>query len=319
MMNKAAKELTEVDKVEVVTLVDNYVDVLLRNSPKVTRPPLALGGTIPVDTLMAEHGLSLLITVEKGDESHCILFDCGYTKIGVPHNMEILDIDTKAIEAIVISHGHMDHTGALYPLMRIMKKPLPLTLHPEAFVTSRFLELDDGRRLRFPQTLHRQDMTEAGIEVVEERWPSLLAGGTVMVTGEVERVTDFERGQPNNIIERDGKFEPDPIRDDQSLVIKVRQKGLVVISGCSHSGIINTVLYARKITGVNTVYAVMGGFHLPVPTFEPIIENTIVELKDMKPEVIVPMHCTGWQAIKRFSEEFPSSFILNSVGTKISL
>jgi 7,8-dihydropterin-6-yl-methyl-4-(beta-D-ribofuranosyl)aminobenzene 5'-phosphate synthase len=141
----------------------------------------------------------------------------------------------------------------------------------------------------------------------------------ILVTGEVERATGFEKGLPNASLERDGKLEPDAIRDDQALVVNLKDKGLVVISGCAHSGIINTVLYAKKITGVDRIHAVLGGFHLSGPVVEPVIEETITEFKKIKPEVIIPMHCTGWEAIKRFSQAFPSSFILNSVGTKISL
>jgi 7,8-dihydropterin-6-yl-methyl-4-(beta-D-ribofuranosyl)aminobenzene 5'-phosphate synthase len=319
MINGLANRLKEVESVEVVTVMDNYVDVLLRSSPVATRPPLATGGQIPDDALLAEHGLSLFITVKRGEESHTILFDCGYTKVGVLHNMEILGLDLGQIEAIVISHGHMDHTGSLYPIVGSLGKPIPLTVHPDAFISSRFFGLDDGRKLRFPQTLIREDMESAGIQIAEKSSPSLLAEGTILVTGEVERATEFEKGLPNASLERDGKIEPDPIRDDQALAINLKGKGLVVISGCAHSGIINTVFYAKKITGIDRIHAVLGGFHLSGPSFEPIIEETIREFKRVKPEVIIPMHCTGWEAIKRFSEEFPASFVLNSVGTKISL
>lgn len=319
MATDIANELKEVDSVEVITLMDNYVDVLLRNSPGVTRPPLAIKGNIPDDALLAEHGLSLMITVKRDTESHCILFDCGYNKIGVPHNMEILGVDPRQIEAIVLSHGHMDHTGALYPIAKRLGKSIPLILHPDAFISPRFFGLDDGRKLMFPQTLIRGDVENTGLKIVEEKSPSLLTDNMIAITGEVERVTEFEKGLPNASMERNGKIESDMILDDQSLVIKVKNKGLVIISGCSHAGIINTVFYAKKITGIDKIHAVLGGFHLSGPIFEPIIEKTIIEFKKINPEVIIPMHCTGWEAIKRFSEEFPSSFSLNSVGTKIVL
>ena len=319
MITELSNKLKQVDSIEVTTVMDNYVDVLLRNSPGVTRPPLAIGGNIPVDALLAEHGLCLLVKVRRGEKSHCILFDCGYTRLGVPHNMQILEIDTQQIEAIVISHGHMDHTGALYPVVEGIGKSIPVILHPEAFISPRFFGLDDGRKLKFPQTLIKEDMKSKGLEIAENKSPSLLADDMIAVTGEVERVTDFEKGLPNAFLERDGKIEPDMILDDQALAINLKDKGLVIISGCSHAGIINTVLYAKKITGVGKIHAVLGGFHLSGPIFEPIIEKSITEFKKISPEIITPMHCTGWEAIKRFSEEFTTSFILNSVGTKIAL
>lgn len=140
-----------------------------------------------------------------------------------------------------------------------------------------------------------------------------------MVTGEVERVTPFEKGLPNAVLERDGKIEKDPIVDDQALVIHLKGKGLVVIAGCSHAGIINTILYAQNLTGTERVHTILGGFHLSGPYFEKIIEQTIGELKRINPEVLVPMHCTGWKAIQRMSQEFPDAFVLNSVGSMITL
>jgi 7,8-dihydropterin-6-yl-methyl-4-(beta-D-ribofuranosyl)aminobenzene 5'-phosphate synthase len=109
---------------------------------------------------------------------------------------------------------------------------------------------------------------------------------------------------------------PDPIRDDQALVINVQGKGLVILSGCAHVGIINTVEYAQKITGIEKVHAVMGGFYLTGPAFAPIIRPTIDAMKQIDPDYVVPMHCTGWNAINRFAEEMPGKFILNTVGTK---
>jgi len=318
-MNKTANGLRAVDRVEVLTVIDNYVDVLLTNTDVVTRPPLAKGGDIPSDALLAEHGLSLLVTVFEGEDSHKILFDTGYGQTGVPHNLTQLEVDLGEIEALVLSHGHMDHTGSLYEVLDRIEKPIPLVTHPDAFLSPRYFGLDDGRKLLFPQPLTRTKLKERDVELMENRAPTLIAENMILVTGEVKRVTTFEKGLPNALVEKDGKLENDPISDDQALVIHLKKKGLVVISGCSHAGIINTALYAREIAETETIHAVLGGFHLSGPFFEQIIEDTIKELKQMKPAVVVPMHCTGWKAIQRFSEEFPDAFVLNSVGSKITL
>jgi 7,8-dihydropterin-6-yl-methyl-4-(beta-D-ribofuranosyl)aminobenzene 5'-phosphate synthase len=124
---------------------------------------------------------------------------------------------------------------------------------------------------------------------------------------------------PNACLERNGKIEYDPILDDQGIVIHVKGKGLVVVSGCAHAGIINTIYHARNISEVNNVYAVLGGFHLSGPLFEPIISRTIEELKKIDPQIIVPMHCTGWKAINELAKEMPQQFVLNSVGTRFVL
>jgi len=318
-MNQLSVTLKEVDRIEIVTIIDNYVDVLLEDTDVVTRPPHAKGGEILTDALLAEHGLSLLVTVYQGERKHTILFDTGYTQIGVPHNLGQLEVDTEGIEAIVLSHGHMDHTGSLYQLLDRIGKRIPLVFHPDALMAPRYLGLNDGSKLLFPQTLIKADLEARNIELLAKKTPSLLADDRIMVTGEVERVTEFEKGMPNALMERNGKLEKDPISDDQALVINLKGKGLVVIGGCSHAGIINTILYARKMTGIEQIYAVLGGFHLSGTSFEPIIEETINELKKMGPKVLVPMHCTGWKATHRFSEEFPSSFILNSVGSLYTL
>ena len=318
-MREVTVTLKEVDRVEILSIIDNYMDVLLENTDVVTRPSHDKGGNIPTDTLLAEHGLSLLVSVYHGEKKHTILFDTGYSQIGVPHNLDQLEVDIEVAEAIVLSHGHMDHTGSLYQLLDRTGKRIPLVVHPDAFLSPRYHALDDGRKLLFPQTLVKADLEARNVELLAKKTPSLLADDRIMVTGEVERVTAFEKGMPNAFIERDGKLDKDPISDDQALVINLKGKGLVVICGCSHAGIINTILYAQKLTGLEQVNTVLGGFHLSGRTFEPIINETVNELKKIDPKVLVPMHCTGWKAIKRFSEEFPSSFILNCVGSLYTL
>jgi len=318
-MNQKRTPIQAVDRVEILTLMENYVDVLLTNTDIVTRPPLSKTGTIPTGTLLAEHGLSLLVTVYKGDEAHTVLWDAGYTNIGVMHNVDMLGIDLGRVEAMALSHGHMDHTGSLYPVLKRIAHRIPLVLHPGAFDAPRFFGLADGRRLLFPQTLVREELLKQDIDLVESKTPTPLADGTILVTGEVERVTPFEKGLPNASIERNGETVPDPIADDQALVVHVKGKGLVIIAGCSHAGIINTILYAQKITGIQEVYAAMGGFHLSGPFFEKIIQETIEEFRKIGPKVLSPMHCTGWKAIHEIAGAFPEAFILNSVGSVIAL
>jgi 7,8-dihydropterin-6-yl-methyl-4-(beta-D-ribofuranosyl)aminobenzene 5'-phosphate synthase len=311
--------LKTVDHVEITTLIDNYVDLLLPPSDIVTRPPIIKAGKIMADTLLAEHGLSLLVTVYQGETKYTILFDTGYTKVGVLHNMEQLGIDLEAIEAIVLSHGHMDHTGSLYAILDHLPGPIPLVVHPGAFHHPRYTRGPDGSLRQWPQTLIRDDLERTNAEIIESKTPILIADNLVMATGEVERTTDFEKGFPNALMEQNGETVQDPIADDQSIVMNLSGKGLVVISGCAHAGIVNTVEFARKTTGEQKVYAVLGGFHLTGPFFEKIHDETIQELKKMKPEIVMPMHCTGWKAIQRFAQEFTSSFILSSVGSKLTL
>ncbi len=319
MNQTATVPILPVDRVEILTLMDNYVDVLLTNTEAVTRPPVSKSGTIPADTLLAEHGLSLLVTVYAGDETHTVLFDTGYSKIGVLHNVDMVGVDLGRVEAMALSHGHMDHTGSLYPVLDRLPHKIPLVVHPGVFDAPRFFGLADGRRLLFPQTLVKEDLLKRNIDLVESATPTPLAGGTIVVTGEVERVTSFEKGLPNAAMEQDGKIVKDPISDDQALLVHLKGKGLVIIAGCSHAGIINTILYAQKITGVQEVYAAMGGFHLSGPYFEKIIEQTIAEFKKLGPRFLSPMHCTGWKAIHQISQAFPEEFILNSVGSMIAL
>ncbi len=311
--------LKPVDRVEILTLIDNYIDLLLPPSEIVARPPLAKDGKIQADTLLAEHGLSLLITVYQGGDKHTILLDTGYTKVGVLHNIEQLGVNVEDIEVVVISHGHMDHTGCLHGILDQMPGRIPVVLHPGAYVAPRYTATPDGDKRLWPQTLVKEELEQKNAELIESATPTLIADDMAVVTGEVVRTTSFEKGMPNALVEIDGKIGKDPIADDQAIVIHLAGKGLVVISGCAHAGIVNTALYAQEITGIKDVYAVLGGFHLTGPIFEKIHDETIQGLKEMAPEVVVPMHCTGRKAIGRFQQEFPSSFVLNSVGSKITL
>jgi 7,8-dihydropterin-6-yl-methyl-4-(beta-D-ribofuranosyl)aminobenzene 5'-phosphate synthase len=311
--------LREVDSIEILTLMDNYVDILLGSTRVVRRANHSGGGEIFSDTLVGEHGLSLLVTVCEGSKRHTILLDTGYSAVGVPHNIEQLGLDLKEIEAIVLSHGHMDHLGSLNVLLEKMHKPMPVLVHPHAFDSPRYVTRKDGGKDRFPVMLVRREIENRGGQIRETAEPTLICEDMILVSGEVERTTPFEKGMPHAVVEKNGNLEKDPILDDQALFLLLKGKGLVVIGGCSHAGIVNTVLYGKKLTGVQTVHAVLGGFHLAGPLFEPIIGNTIDALKAMAPAVVVPMHCTGWNAIHRLSDAFPSAFVLSSVGSTYTL
>jgi 7,8-dihydropterin-6-yl-methyl-4-(beta-D-ribofuranosyl)aminobenzene 5'-phosphate synthase len=142
----------------------------------------------------------------------------------------------------------------------------------------------------------------------------------VLVSGEVSRTTSFEKGFPIHYAHREGTWVHDPlIMDDQCAILNVHDKGLVIVTGCGHSGIINIIKHARKLTGIEKIYAVIGGFHLSGKIFEPIIPDTISALKEIAPAVVVPGHCTGWIAQHKIAREMPDAFIPNSVGTTLFL
>jgi 7,8-dihydropterin-6-yl-methyl-4-(beta-D-ribofuranosyl)aminobenzene 5'-phosphate synthase len=191
-------------------------------------------------------------------------------------------------------------------------------LHPEAYL-ERKLVLPNGIELHIPPP-RRGDLRREHIEVIEEVGPSTLIDGMILVSGEVARTTDFEKGFPIHWGKRDGVWVPDPlIIDDQCAIVNVRGKGLVVVTGCGHAGIINIIEHARALTGVDTVHAVVGGFHLTGGLFEPIIAATTAALQRINPRYLMPGHCTGWSATHQLARAMPNAFIPNSVGTTLLL
>jgi 7,8-dihydropterin-6-yl-methyl-4-(beta-D-ribofuranosyl)aminobenzene 5'-phosphate synthase len=307
--------IREADRLEITVLMDNYTDIFLLESTDVCRRP-----QLPFfpQMLFAEHGFSCLIKVRAGSEEHTVLMDAAVTPACLFNNAELLKADLGKIEAIALSHGHPDHFLGLVDLLKFVseeqKKEIPLFLHPEAFLERRFNIPVIGHPVIIP-ALDEGALKEAGADLVKSETAFPIANGLIHTTGEIERKIPFEKGFPWAEAKVNGNWITDPFRDDQGLVIKLKDKGLVVISGCAHAGIINTVEYAKKITGTDKVHAVLGGFHLTGRLFDPIIQPTIDEMKRIGPDYIVPMHCTGWKAINRFAEEMPAQFILNTVGT----
>ncbi|MGD8388052.1 MAG: MBL fold metallo-hydrolase [Desulfobacteraceae bacterium] len=318
-MTPESIQLHPVDQAEIVILVDNYADVLLGGSDQVSRAPVAPEGRIPADTLLAEHGLSMLVRTMQDGQTREVLLDAGYSPVGLPHNLDLLGISLDGVEAIVLSHGHMDHNGALDAVLERIPGSVSLVAHPDAFLENRYLAPPEGPRQVFPQNLDRSKLEGKGAVIQETASPTALAGGTVLVTGQVPRTTPYEKGMATAFLERDGREEKDDILDDQSLVLNVRGKGLVVVAGCSHAGIVNTVQYAVDLTGEKRVHAVLGGFHLTGDLSGELTEKTIEGLKGFEPAFLMPMHCTGWKAVHRISEAFPSAFALSAVGTTVTL
>jgi len=314
---KAVLNLKEADGIEVVTLMDNTIDVLAPSFAGVQRAPHYQEGDM-APPLAAEHGLSVLIRVSGRGNTHTILLDAGWSEGAVLHNMKLLGIDVEAIEHIVLSHGHMDHHGGLLTILDSRRKPVPVLVHPGVFLEHRFLRLQDGKKVRFP-LLDEQALVRAGAEITKTASPCLMASNLAVATGEIARTTAFEKGMPNAFYEKDNEIHRDPILDDQAVILHLKGKGLVVITGCSHAGIINTITYARELTGVPSVHAIIGGFHLSGPAFEPIIETTIAALKGFGPHLIAPMHCTGWKATTEIARQMPAQFVASSVGTTITL
>lgn len=306
--------LVEADRVEITSIIDNSIDLLLPSNEIAKRPPFKDDWfeDIPV---IAEHGLSDYITIHKGRKRYSLLYDLGLTPRVLSHNAEALQLDFSTLDAILMSHGHIDHTGGFKSLKEKIGRRTPVILHPDAF-SKRKVIFPDGTSANLPPPT-RTELKDAGVEVMESREPSFLIDNLALYTGEVSRVTDFEKGLPIHHRLVNDKWEPDPlICDDQALIVNVRNKGLVVLTGCGHAGIINIVRQAQRLTGVEKIHALVGGLHLSGRIFEPIIPKTVDELTKISPKAVIPSHCTGWKAIHTIAKALPEAFIQNSVGTK---
>jgi 7,8-dihydropterin-6-yl-methyl-4-(beta-D-ribofuranosyl)aminobenzene 5'-phosphate synthase len=320
--------LEPVDSVVVTTLMDNVTDIFMPDQGPARRPgagrgpsrpaPMMTAGHVP-DALIAEHGFSVLVTVSRAGREHRLLFDAGTSPDGVVENMRRLDLDPASIEAIVCSHGHFDHTTGIDGLVRVLgRASMPVLLHPHFWRQRRVLL--PGRDPVDLPTTSRRALAESGFEIIEEQQPSFLLDRSVLITGEVPRVTGYEPGFPPQQARLGGRWEPDPlVLDDQALIVNVAGQGLVVITGCGHAGVVNIARYARVLTGGQPLHALLGGFHLNGPLFEPLIPRVLDDLAALDPGFLVPAHCTGWRAQHAMSARFPEAYIPNSVGTSFHL
>ncbi len=305
-------DLQEATKLEIISLMDNTVDFLSSNTRKEVQSFRHRNQTRS-ELPFAEHGFSMFVRVFCGEILFTILFDTGVSPIGVVMNAKRMGIDLSEIAYVVLSHGHYDHFGGLAAVVKaVHRTDLPLIMHEDMIKRRGTTSVKEDIR-KYPSFPNLELLT--AVKIVNTKKPHLIANNLACVTGEIPRKVVFEKGLIQNKIYDNNSWQPDLlVIDDRALVVNIKDKGLVIISGCAHAGIINTIRYAQQITGLSKVYAVLGGFHLAGKDFEKRIEPTIGELKKINPDLIVPSHCTGWRALFSIAQAFPNGFVCNSVG-----
>ena len=214
------------------------------------------------------------------------------------NNAELLKVDLRNLNAIVISHGHYDHVGGLLEILEKIHRPTPVVVHPLAFAPKFSLTPD----LKFvgPDFDQRSVRELNGVLLLARNSVPVATG--VVTTGEISRETEFEKVEGFWTVQNQ-RFVQDQMIDDQALLVNLREKGLIIVSGCGHSGIINTVRHAQKIVGIRNIHAIVGGCHLANANQE-ILQATIDELLKIQPDQLYPCHCTGLKAINKFLHVF---------------
>ena len=323
-----------IDKLTITVVVDSHFDGL---APDEKHPHLRVQRGR--GKLMGQHGLSLHVETARGEQLRRCLLDFGMTEDVLFPNLELLEIDLSALDALILSHGHIDHFGGLPPLLRRyrerMRKDLPIYIGGEDVFCHRWHLLAGGGRRSYG-VLDRRELAGADLRVVMTEKPALVADH-VFTTGTLPR-TSFEKVIPNTYVEvgmRDGLgccgvslkglftqvLQQDELAFDNhwgehATVFNLKDRGLVVITSCGHAGVINSVRQAQAISGVDKVHAVIGGFHLS-PADKDYVTEIVRHFKDeIGMDYIIPMHCTGAPFAHLVAREMPDKLVMSYVGSR---
>ena len=261
--------------------------------------------------LIAEWGLSFLLKTEK----ITILFDTG-RNISVCFNAQLLGIDLNEIDKIVLSHSHSDHTGGLRQILKRMNKKndIEIIAHPNIW-SKRYNRYNNKKDEYMGMPFQREELEKLGAYFNLTKKSIEITEGMI-TSGEIPLVTDFEKISSKNtqrLIKENDKYYEDDILDDQAIFFK-SEKGLIVITGCAHRGIINTIYHAQQLTGMKDIYAVIGGSHLIEAPQERIIQ-TIDALEKLNVKRVGLCHCTGFKALSSLINRLPEQFVSVTSGT----
>ena len=318
-----------VNGLEITVLVDNVTDSLSTNPPLVEtefacawrRGLKWMSGKC---LCCAAHGLSCLITTRTASTEHTLLFDTGPDESVFERNVVRLGVDMGHVDAMMLSHGHFDHAAAMPRALQMMTlanggRPVPTYMHPGMFA-SRALKGPDGRMLPMEDVPTEKVLAASGAELIVTRDAQSVLSGTFYISGEIPRVTSFERGMPGqHRLDASGAWVPDELLlDERYVAVRLADKGLFVFTACSHAGLINVLTDAQAQFPDIPLYGVLGGFHLAGPT-EAIIPETVDALEAFDLQLIAAAHCTGWRALGKLTERFGDRVTLSAVGNRFIL
>ena len=318
-------------------IVDLTHNIFLRpaafNGMSLVPPPRAKDYT---RELHSQWGLSLLLESVKAGETRTLMLDYAYTPEALLNNIELLNVDPKKVDALIVSHGHFDHYGGLIAFLDKYRGVLPADLKLYAGGEDNFCHrvIPTGTPGEFSDFgyLDRRALAARNVGVVLCESPTVIAEHA-FTTGQIKRRTD-EKILPNTLeqfgitdglgcdashyqpAELLGKTVPDEHYHEHATVFNVKDRGLVVISSCSHRGVVNAVKQAREISGVKKLHGLIGGFHLgPAPM--DYTRHIVAEIKELDPDVVVPMHCSGQNFVQAMQEIAPDRLLLGSTGASL--
>jgi 7,8-dihydropterin-6-yl-methyl-4-(beta-D-ribofuranosyl)aminobenzene 5'-phosphate synthase len=332
----------QVERIVVREVTDGAHDIFLRGSeaPGLTVQRTAMTDAAQGRTLHSEWGLALHIESHRGGDAKQYLLDFGFTPEAYANNLDLLKIDPAAVDALIMSHGHYDHCGGLMGFLEArrtkMRKDLRLYTGGEDAFCHRMLRTPDGTFSDYGPQIDRRRLKALGVETVQSEAPVEIEGHA-FTTGAVPR-TSIEHVLPNSWVEfgvKDGlgcdpnaymdhhftpeelagKPQPDQHWHEHATCFRLGDRGLVVISSCGHAGIINTLRRAQEVSGVDKIYALVGGFHL-APAPDDYLRQVMAELKKFDLEHVLPMHCSGQNFVDLAKQEMPEKLVLCTTGSR---